>query len=282
MVVLVLWLVIIAAFIAIGAVVQNGRREQLRLFARRLEGGRARIPQGLLASIDGATVEGRLRDHGVMLRFRTVGSGKHKKTYAVFRIEVREGAGSVTVQRTDLLTRFARWIGLSSSGSETGDAELDRRFDVRGQRKAVSRLGERGQGATMAAALRRAIDQHSLTTVELRTTKLEAECIAPWSAHTLERIMLSLVELARMWSRRELEVKVKGVEVKARHMAWTGGGASALCPYCKDELHPEAEELIACGRCDTLHHAACLEEAGACTVFGCAPTTARARRVRDI
>lgn len=275
-----MWGAIFAAAIAIGAAVQRSRREQLRLLARRLEGGRARVPSGWFESIDRAVVEGAVGEHGVRLTFRTVGSGKHKRTYAVFRVHVRDGAGRITVRPTDPLTRFARWVGLSSGGS-TGDAVLDRRFDVRGERRLVSRLGERGQGATMAAAMARAIDQHRLTAIELHPMKVESECIAPWTADAMERVILSLVELARMWSRKPLEVKVKGVAVEAPHMAWTGGSSRALCPYCRSELRQdEAEELAACGRCDTLHHAACLEEAGGCTVFGCG--TRRPMRQRGL
>jgi hypothetical protein len=49
----------------------------------------------------------------------------------------------------------------------------------------------------------------------------------------------------------------------------------ATCPYCRDDI--DDATASSCGRCGTPHHAACLEEAGGCTVLGCA---GRQRRVR--
>ena len=40
------------------------------------------------------------------------------------------------------------------------------------------------------------------------------------------------------------------------------------CPYCKDTLRGELD-LVTCGRCTTLHHAACFKELGRCTALGC-------------
>lgn len=51
-----------------------------------------------------------------------------------------------------------------------------------------------------------------------------------------------------------------------------------VCPYCRDALGGAPRR--ACGRCGTEHHAACLAEAGGCTLLGCGPTPRGRRRVR--
>ena len=50
-----------------------------------------------------------------------------------------------------------------------------------------------------------------------------------------------------------------------------GAAAGATCPYCKDELAPrEREGTIRCPACESVHHTACRQEHGGCSVFGCA------------
>lgn len=50
------------------------------------------------------------------------------------------------------------------------------------------------------------------------------------------------------------------------------------CPYCRDELAGGAER-VECPGCATVHHRACLEELGRCTVMGCG--TAAPGRVEE-
>ena len=46
-------------------------------------------------------------------------------------------------------------------------------------------------------------------------------------------------------------------------------GERVRCPYCHDLLAEEVLEPITCTGCGTVHHRACLEELGRCTVLGC-------------
>jgi hypothetical protein len=264
--------------LAIGWLVRNSRHEQLRLLARKLEDGRARVPRGLFSSMEEAGVEGRLGGLRVRLSFDVRGSGKHKQTWALYRVWVENGPGTVTVHEADVLTRFARWLGFG--GQEvTGDAALDRRLSFRGDRAALRQLHRResGQGPALARALQRALDEHGLARVELRRDRIEAEQRCPWDATRYERALHALVELGRLWGRQPVQITVRGGARAEPHLAWTAGGSQALCPYCRAGLEP-GDDLQACPRCDTVHHAECLSEAGGCTVFGCAGRAERGPR----
>jgi hypothetical protein len=83
----------------------------------------------------------------------------------------------------------------------------------------------------------------------------------------LRRVFAALAILAGACAGRQVSVKVKGRDTQA--FGWTGQGQSVRCPYCKDDLRPEAPDLAACDRCQTLHHEGCLEEGGGCSIFGC-------------
>ena len=58
--------------------------------------------------------------------------------------------------------------------------------------------------------------------------------------------------------------------------------AAERCPYCHDELLADealakgAAEVARCDACQTVHHQACLEELGRCTVLGCGEAAAPA------
>lgn len=53
--------------------------------------------------------------------------------------------------------------------------------------------------------------------------------------------------------------------------------AAPSCPYCADPM--QAEGLVACATCETLHHRDCWASAGACTTYGCGSTRATAARL---
>jgi TM2 domain-containing membrane protein YozV len=45
---------------------------------------------------------------------------------------------------------------------------------------------------------------------------------------------------------------------------------SAVCPYCRSEVDPDAgESSLICEGCGTPHHRECFEENNGCTLFGC-------------
>lgn len=64
----------------------------------------------------------------------------------------------------------------------------------------------------------------------------------------------------------------------APELSLTAIQGAATCPWCKEDLPADLVPALRCGGCGTAHHAACLEEAGGCTVLGC---RARAARVRE-
>ncbi|HBP23623.1 MAG TPA: hypothetical protein DEA08_38330 [Planctomycetes bacterium] len=82
----------------------------------------------------------------------------------------------------------------------------------------------------------------------------------------------ALLRVAPALETRRLEVKLGGIR-GAR--GWTAGGDGLLCPYCRDDV-AEEDELEACPHCRTLHHRDCYEEAGGCTLLGCAGAPNRA------
>jgi hypothetical protein len=43
--------------------------------------------------------------------------------------------------------------------------------------------------------------------------------------------------------------------------------ASGICPLCRDPIGQE--ELIRCLKCNTAHHADCVEAGNPCSIFGC-------------
>ena len=135
------------------------------------------------------------------------------------------------------------------------------------------------QGAAEAEALfqhqaaRRALldlfEKDGAAEVALRAGRLQVT----WSAthptqQELERVAKRLCALAELCERREA-ARTVDAPLHVEAFAWTGGGAAARCPYCRDELARAGEEPAGCPSCRTLHHRACLEEAGGCTVFGC-------------
>jgi hypothetical protein len=86
---------------------------------------------------------------------------------------------------------------------------------------------------------------------------------------SLKEIFDSLVILARLCTRKKVEVGSEAAE----QFVWTGGSQAALCPYCRDSIDNFELEVVSCGRCHTLHHEQCFEEAGACTIFACGGQT---------
>ncbi len=55
---------------------------------------------------------------------------------------------------------------------------------------------------------------------------------------------------------------------------------SAVCPYCRGPIEPEAGDQLVCQGCGTPHHADCYAENGGCTVFGCSAAPAEEPKLR--
>jgi len=54
-------------------------------------------------------------------------------------------------------------------------------------------------------------------------------------------------------------------------------GSAARCPFCREELEPEAPEALRCRACTALHHRECFAEGGGCSA--CRKEVARRGRV---
>lgn len=121
--------------------------------------------------------------------------------------------------------------------------------------------------AEVERALRRLFHDHGVTRLALGGA-LRAERPLrdrDLGAEALEEVFDLLAQVAAPFDRHEVVVRT----ARGRSFAWTGGGA-LRCPYCRDGLSLDDERLAPCGACRTLHHVDCLDEAGGCTVMGCA------------
>lgn len=45
-----------------------------------------------------------------------------------------------------------------------------------------------------------------------------------------------------------------------------------ICPYCREDLDAEKEQIVTCKICHTVHHLSCLNENKQCTTWGCLAT----------
>ncbi len=149
--------------------------------------------------------------------------------------------------------RVRRQDGLPPGALERAEVEraLGRLFSEQG----VTRL-------TLAGALR--------ATRPLRDRDLELDA--------LDEAFDLLAQVAAPFDRREVVVRA----ARGRSFAWTGGGGELRCPYCRDGLALDDERLAPCAACRTLHHVDCLDEAGGCTVMGCAAGPERSTRRRRV
>ena len=106
---------------------------------------------------------------------------------------------------------------------------------------------------------------------------LDVYCaVQPLAGEVLQtkRLYMAVDGAARLASLLERRViRVTGVERSLALSVEVDGGSRAICPYCRDDLVPDATAtaLEVCPRCHTAHHADCYAEAGGCTIYACAP-----------
>ncbi|MCO5165555.1 MAG: hypothetical protein M9894_04190 [Planctomycetes bacterium] len=261
---------VVAFFALVLAIDQADKGEKARAlsaFLRRLEGGHGRTELGFFEGLEGAWVEGRLGGLPVSLTFERRSAGKSHYHLAFHAVEVDNPAADFTLSRAGVLDRLGQWLGVTRRTDLHPDLDDDLvlRTGRSGAVKALLQQGELGR------ALRELLDGFELDEVRLEGGRLQVEERVGRStlgAARLHELYTRLVRVARLCSRRPVPVKVKGLSVKPR-FAWTGEGQAALCPYCRDEVPLEGGDVEACDRCGTLHHRACLDEAGGCTIFGC-------------
>jgi hypothetical protein len=84
-------------------------------------------------------------------------------------------------------------------------------------------------------------------------------------------VLLSPEEALRLLATPELLAATIHGRAGAKEGALVRGPLSrSVCPYCKDSLETrDREAIIRCPSCDSLHHAACWQEHGGCSVHGC-------------
>lgn len=269
---------LVALIMAIQYAEQTAHSRKLSAFLRSLPDGRGRTELGFLDSLTDAWVRGRLEGAPISLTFETRGSGKHKHDVAVYQVEVDNPAAGFTVSKAGLLDRLGQWIGLSKRTDLHPDLDDDLVLRA-GSAAAVKGLF---QQEALAGAVRRLTHELGFDEVQLSSSTLRVEARVrgdTLDAPALRRVFDTLIGVARQCERRRVSIKLSGKVSVTPRFAWTGGEQAARCPYCREEvaLDRSTDDLTACEQCGTLHHAACMAEAGGCTIFGCGARRGRSR-----
>lgn len=260
---------------------QEGRSRNLSAFRRALEDGRGPTDVPLIGGLSSCWVEGRLDGAPVSLRFERRGSGKQARDVAIYEVEVANPAASFALSKAGFLDHFARWIGLTAPTDLHPDVDEDHVLSA-GSTSAVKALLQQD---ALARTIRGLTHEQGFEEVRLAAGTLRVERDVGHDAlepRNLRRVFDELIAVARQCERRPVAAPLGALNVTPR-FAWTGGGAAARCPYCRDEVATDRgdDDLAACDRCGTLHHRACLDEAGACTIFGCGAPPGRSPRAPD-
>jgi hypothetical protein len=273
---------VVVSLLAIQANAAQRRRSvrELEALAGLLEGGAAHTAKAdFWSGLDTCRAEGRLEGHDVRVSFARRGGGKHAYTAIVYAVEVHHPASAFEVAEVDAIEGLFRFLGLSSTDKlRDGNLVL---------RKGGAPAGRLLQATDVRAAMKKVLDSDGVSAVSLKGTTLTIEQRGHIQASSMHTTLRTLLELARLVGRRrvdELKIVVSPREATPAvtpRFAWTGGGETARCPYCRDELDAAAPEAAACDRCGTVHHRECLDEAGGCTVFGCGAKDATAERARS-
>jgi hypothetical protein len=261
----VVWVAFMALVLVASHLSRRSQETQLDQFRRALEGGHGRTAVSWLGGLQGAFVKGHLDGRPVSLTFERRGSGKNKYHVAVYEVQVDNPVADFTAEDEGVLDGLWRWMGASSSKVVGQGVKL-----TGANAGTASKLFQRSD---LLAVVRRLLElPGEQRGVRLQGRRLRLERRASGGvvdAADLERTFRSLLRAAALCGREQVELPKIRLRPKVGTFAWTGGGAAALCPYCRDGLAADGDGAAACDRCGTAHHAACLEEAGGCTVFGC-------------
>jgi hypothetical protein len=191
-------------------------------------------------------------------------------------VQVPHALGSLAISQADALRRLGRWLGVIGD-VPTGDARLDDKYVLSGPASALREAFRTGELEGEIDQLFRGygLDRVELAQGELRAQeRLQVDHSFP---RHMERLFQALLRVARLLERSPVDVSVLG---PARHFALGDGAGHARCPYCRDDLRLEGDDLTACPACRTVHHRACFAEGGGCTVFGCREAGRRRGRER--
>jgi len=252
---------------------QVKRQKELETFARRLDDGVVRGRLGMFGGSD-VKVEGHLGGRRVRVRIYVVGSGKHAKTMIEFRIDAPNALTDFEVTKTNIFNRMGRAVGFVADTS-VGDTRIDQKYILKGRAPSLKQLFR--QSPKLEWCFDEIFARHGLSKIELRWKSIKSvRTLGRVNAVQLLETVRALSRVAALCEREEVSTKIK-ILGEQKAFAWTYGGKSARCPYCRDDLNPQGEDVSACPDCRTLHHAECLDEAGGCTVLGCANSKAGRR-----
>lgn len=264
---------IIAFFVFIiwlSKVTHESRVRDLRLFqARYLDGGLLRADEGWFASLSDAILTGRFRGRKVKISYRTQGSGKHKKYFTVFRMDIPNSVPAFRVEEAGVLNRIGRFLGIVDD-VPTGNEAVDDKYIVAGKRGSLRELF---RSRSMVSAIDRLFAGPGLW-LELRGGRLEMEVQGFISdSGGLLGALEGMEGVAQECERKKVKVRILGEKLK---FAITAGTDHAVCPFCRDAVALDADDVMACDGCNTVHHAECYSEARGCTIYGCARQRVRA------
>jgi hypothetical protein len=239
-------------FLLVGLAIRaavRAQRLELERFAAGLEGGR--VAGGVVAS---GAVEGRLEGRELRVALGPPLVASAAVAHPAAELELIDAGGPEVL---------ARRLGLLPPAASFPAAGLGLNLVARAGADGAARL--LGDEETRRAVLD-LFERDGARALTLRDGWLRASLpLARPQAQELERLARRLCRLAALCDRRPLASQG---DRAAPVFAWTGGGEAARCPWCHDELDP-AQDAAGCAACGTLHHRACLAEAGGCTVFGC-------------
>lgn len=249
------------------------QQKELEAFARRLEDGRVRGRLSLFSGSD-VTIEGHLGGRQVRVRVYVVKRGKHSYTMVHYRVDAPNALADFEVTKTNVFNRVGRAIGLVADTS-VGDERIDKKYILKGRAPSLKELFQ--QSPKLEWCFDELFARHGLHKIELRWNSItsEADLGSPNATRMLDTVR-ALSRVASLCERQEVKTKIK-ILGEQKAFAWTYGGKGARCPYCRDDVDPGGNDVSACPECRTLHHRECLDEAGGCTVLGCANSRAGRR-----
>jgi hypothetical protein len=255
---------ILCATVWLSRELYKGNVAQLRAFMGKSldDGARLVVDTGWTPSLRNTSLTGTYEGHMLSISFEIRGSGKSKKTYTQLGLRVPNSVASFSVGHVGVLNRLGRWLGVVPD-VKTGHEGIDDKFILRGQEGSLKTLFR-------SRELERAIDAlfggEGVGKVALEGGWLRCERAQTLDAGSYATVFRALLRIARECERKEVVVKILGEKPR---FAWTAGSGTARCPYCRDDVGLDGDDIMACGGCDTVHHSACYDEAGGCTIFGC-------------
>ncbi len=172
-----------------------------------------------------------------------------------FRVRVRRDAGWAALEKA---------LGMVRDVDVADGTRFDRRYlvELEGEEEADGAL----QDPAAREGIGDLVGRWALHEVALEGDRL---VVRGTTEHLGRQMLYDIIDtldlLGRSFDRSQLQVQRVG---PARY-AWHGGEESARCPYCRDVLDFEREDVSACSVCGTVLHDDCQREHGSCPILGC-------------